>query len=244
MSSPALGASQAEPDVVNSDNQQVLDSLLDACARQQAEKPHYFLLQRACILSSLSQRMYEPAQIISRMQPQNLQLTRLPYDTGTAMQTTTLNTFSPAVPEATLLSGPQTGLPVCAIWSVKNVGIVVAFRGTDGIKDIFTDICFAPKVLSGSSLLLHGAVYQAAAQCLPHIQAVYAETAQQCNAENKPPLFLTGTANMLMLLTSTFMRLQTSLTHCPDVIKHCPCRTLIGWRICKLLLSAHADFRQ
>lgn len=171
--------------------QRALEQVLADCTKQPLDKPHYFLLQRACILSSLSQRVYDPAGTAVGVQTFELQLTLVQL--ASAATGLSLSEDAGAVPEAKLLSGPQPSLPVHAIWSVKHVGIVVAFRGTADLQDVFTDMDFAPRELSGSNISLHGAVYLAAAQCLPHIQAVYAEAAQQYSEADRPPLFLTGT---------------------------------------------------
>ena len=189
MASPVLVAHQAGSTSPDANTQRELKQVLENCIKQPLDKPNYYLLQRACILSSLSQRVYDPAQT-ALTHPSELQLTRLPRAYNAPA--TSLSEDPAATQEATLLSGPQTGLPVHAIWTVKHVGIVVAFRGTADLHDAYTDMGFSPTALSGSNIRLHGAVYRAAAQCLPHIQAVYAQAAQHSNMDDRPALYLTG----------------------------------------------------
>ena len=190
MASLVSDGRQAVPIGADANTQRALEQVLEDCIKTPLDKPHYYLLQQACILSSLSQRVYDPVQTTARAHQSDLQLTRLPRDpNGPA---SSLSEDPAAIPEAQLLSGPQPGLPVHAIWNVKHVGIVVAFRGTADLHDAYTDMSFSPTALSGSNIRLHGAVYSAAAKCMPHIQAVYAQAAQQSSKEDRPALFLTG----------------------------------------------------
>ncbi|DBA69366.1 TPA: hypothetical protein ACH3X2_012940 [Trebouxia sp. C0005] len=192
MASPVLhaGSSGGALSDAEADTARALEQVLENCTDHPLDKPHYYLLQRACILSSLSQRVYDPAQTAAQAHRSDLQLTRLPC--ASKAPAPSLSEDPAAIPEATLLSGPQPGLPVHAIWNVRHVGVVVAFRGTADLHDAYTDICFAPASLPGSNIRLHGAVYSAAAQCVPHIQAVYTQAAQQSMGEETPALFLTG----------------------------------------------------
>ena len=163
-----------------------LDGVLDSCLRQFG-KPDYQLLQRACILSSLSLRVY--AEVTSTQQTgHRVELTRMPEHQHADAPDQSLR----GVPEASLLSGPITGLPIFTIWRVTDLGVVVVYRGTDSLQDIVIDINIAATKLLDCNILLHGGIYSAAAKTAYHIQATYAEAVEAEDLSEALPLFLTG----------------------------------------------------
>lgn len=160
---------------------QDLDQVLGACSQQPLQKANHWLLQRACILCTFSLDVYEFNKISAAQQA----------CLGSPLPTTSFSTSPDTRVEATLLSGPIDSLPVHAIWEVKDLGVVVAFQGTDNLLDWFTNLNFEPVQLASSSSRLHGGIHTAAARSLPAIHAAYAKAAQNSNS-GKVPLYLTG----------------------------------------------------
>lgn len=170
--------------------EQALDEVLLECSRQPLQKANYGLLQKACILSSLSLRVYD-LQLTDRPQEAcNVQLTRLPTAVASS-PSINLDDSHSAVPEATLLSGPQEGMPAHAVWAVKDLGVVVAFRGTASMQDVFADVSFPPMQLAGTDISVNGAIYTAAAKTISAVQTAYDQASQQ-SSNNNLPLYLTG----------------------------------------------------
>lgn len=80
-----------------------------------------------------------------------------------------------------------------AIWRVKGLGVVVAFRGTKDPQDMLADLDFQPSWLSAGeySVHLHGGIFQAAERSCDQLAN---ECITACRDEdgNALPLFLTG----------------------------------------------------
>ncbi len=165
-----------------------LDRLVEGCSKQTLGKPDYQLLQRACILSSLSLRVYGASATSIAQQGQRIDLTRMPNSASVHSLSYGLD----EAPEATLLSGPVAGMPVHTIWMVKHVGVVVVYRGTDSVQDMLTDISCSPTKLAQTNMMLHGGIHEAAIQTMSNIQATYTHAAQAKCHQDPIPLFLTG----------------------------------------------------
>ena len=168
---------------------EALEQAVQESVLPQLGKPHYWLLQRACILSSLSLRVYDNTQTDPSLNANSIRLTRLPKP-KTPVSDAELHLAE--VPEATLLCGPVGGLPVHAIWHVKDLGVVVAFRGTDNLQDVLVDINFPPQQLLSNGISLHGAIHSAAVGCMSTIASAYARAAQLDGSGQDLPLYLTG----------------------------------------------------
>lgn len=169
---------------------EALDEVIEHCSKQPLQKANYWLLQKSCILSSLSSRVYDSHQIEVASQTSAVKLTRLPEAVASTPAISVDDSLA-AVPEATLLSGPQEGMPVHAVWAVKDLDVVVAFRGTANMQDVFADVSFQPVQLASTSISVHAAVYTGAARAVSAIQAAYTQAAQQCS-DSTLPLYLTG----------------------------------------------------
>ena len=170
-------------------SQDEIEAVFEKCLQQPLQKANYWLLQKACILSSLSLRVYDISQSSLVEGFSNVRLTSLPKPDFSAPRIS-LGGDHATNPEATLISGPQKGVPVHAVWAVKNMGIVVGFRGTASLRDIFADVDFEPVQLAGT-ISAHGAMYTEAAKAVSFIQTSYRQAAQTCG--NEPmPLYLTG----------------------------------------------------
>ena len=170
--------------------EEALDEVIEQCSKQPLQKATYWLMQKACILSSLSLRVYDSRQIEVVLQTTDVKLTRLPKAVAST-PTISVDDSLAAVPEAKLLSGPQEGMPVHAVWAVKDLGVVVAFRGTSTMQDVFADVSFQPVQLASTNISVHGAVYTAAARTISAIRAAYSQAAQQCR-DCTMPLYFTG----------------------------------------------------
>lgn len=159
--------------------QAALDRVLQECAQKNLEKPNSALLQRACIFASLSARTYAVVQpSTSESQPDE--------------PVRVTSSISTAVYETLLLPNPQPSLLSSAIWLVKDVGLVVAFRGTADLQDLIADVSFSPSKVAASNLWLHGAIYRAAMQYVPNIEAAYVKAKQHWPEQHTLPLYLTG----------------------------------------------------
>lgn len=174
--------------------QEALDDVLEQCSRQPFQKASYWLLQKACILSNLSQRVYSD-QSDAIPKPSGVELTRLPQAAKQA-PAISLDNSPASTPSATLLLRPGETSPVHATWVVKDLGVVVAFRGTANLEDAVADISFDPVQLASSKIWLHGAIHTAAVDSIPAIQAAYAKAVQSSNQQL--PLFLTGHYNCML----------------------------------------------
>lgn len=173
----------AEPRV-----QAELDQAVEDCAKQPLDKPDVWLLQRACLLAQLAERVYHPAQITH---------TQIEADVACAPPHTAVTNLTAAQsPEtklqAKLLCGPVPGLPVHAVWEVQKLGVVAVFRGTASLQDVYADIGFSPVQLSNSDIRLHGGIHGGAAKCVSSIQAAYNKASQHCSSQNPPALYLAG----------------------------------------------------
>ena len=168
-----------------------LEDVLEKCAEQPLSKPNVWLLQRASVLAGLAERVYD----FAKHTDANLEtdfvhsclpdVTRLQCGPGP-------HRHAPAHVQAKMLSGPSEGTPVHATWEVPGLGVVVAFRGTAGLQDIYADIDFEPLQLAYSAIKLHGAIYSGAARCINDIQAAYGKAAQHVKGQQAPALYLTG----------------------------------------------------
>ena len=203
---------------------QRLESVVRKCADQPLERPNVWLLQRGCVLADLAHRVYNAAQ---------LKDAELEADLGHSCMPGVTPYSSPvqgraAKVRASLLSGSPPGVPVHAIWQVPDLGVVVAFRGTVAVHDMYANIDFQPVQLSDSDIKLHGAIYRGAAQCIQNIQAAYMQAVQTANGQTTPALFLTG------LLGSTCDKEHPSRAQCTRLVWSG--RAFLGWSLCKLCI--------
>ena len=165
-----------------------LDQAVGDCAKQPLDKPDMWLLQRACLLANLAERVYIPAQIAHTQLEAHV---ACPQPHTAAANWTAVQSPDTKL-QAKLLCGPVAGLPVHAVWEVQKLGVVAVFRGTASLQEVYADIGFSPVQLADSDIRLHGGIYHGAAKCVSNIQAAYNKTSQHCSNQHPPALYLAG----------------------------------------------------
>ena len=176
-----------------------IQSILQGCAEQPLEKLDCAVLQRAYILSTLSERAYAAPTLQQVGAASITGQPDLPINVN--------NSFSAAAYETLLLPSPQSDLLSCTIWLVRGVGVAVAFRGTADLQDLLADVSFAPQSLAASKLRLHGAIYKAAAQCTPSIEAAYQKAKHHWPEQQTIPLYLTGSSCSAMCISAEALQM-------------------------------------
>ena len=165
--------------------QAALDSVVQGSNVESAVgQPDALLLQRACTFASLALQAYNG---IGSSSPTSGPAA-IPGDQAKRL----LDVQEVNQPHSTGQSGQHW------MWDVKDIGMVVAFRGTVDVFDALTDLSCRPTELQGlsadDSIMLHSGIYLGTLSCCARIDAVYCKLVSEYSAAQKklPPLFLTG----------------------------------------------------
>ncbi|KAK9813089.1 hypothetical protein WJX72_008798 [[Myrmecia] bisecta] len=167
-----------------------------AFAKELPFRPDIPFRQQAFVMCSLSNAVYLDEQLVPGSKiplklPQLAGFSTGPQEISAMLRYSQLAATDAGISE----SGARVQF---AVWDVEGLGVVVAFRGTASMYDVFADLSFMPKDLTtGAGLSLEHRHVQLHGGISSGANGVCQTVARECNNVDKAcgkrmPVFLTG----------------------------------------------------